>query len=195
MRRLVVALVVAVLALSLAGCGGGEEPPATTAPTTQVPPPPPGTAVPTAEATDNRSFMATETFVPFTIAGDMPVAVQERLDTNQAMLLLFFNKEQESTDEVRSQVNEVLDDYRGNIDLIAYDLGKYTTTVDGVVSVEDEGLNADEKGKEAVGFARQVGVDHVPYIVIVDNQGYKIFWSRGFIDTELLGRQVYRATR
>jgi hypothetical protein len=40
-----------------------------------------------------------------------------------------------------------------------------------------------------------LNVDHVPYIIIVDDQGYEVFRHRGFIDSELLERQVQRAGR
>lgn len=201
MRRLVVALVAATVALTLAGCGGGgEEAPTTTAPTTTQPPAAPAAAPVAAgrpgETTIDRSTMSTESFVPFQIEGDMPLAVKERLDTEQAMLIFFYNGAQKSTDDLRSQVNAVLDEYRGNIDLITYDLGKYTSTnATGIAIVDVEKLAGDEKGKEAVRFARQVGVNHLPYIIIVDNQGFKIFTVWGFIDEQLLSRQVYRATR
>jgi glutaredoxin len=142
----------------------------------------------------DRSEATSETFEPFPEGADIPAAVAERLDRKQAMLLLFYNSAQKQTDDLREQVDSVVSDNKGLIDLITYDLGKYTSVdAEGNVKVKEEDLSADEKAQEAVRFAREIGVDQVPYIVIVDDQGYRIFWSRGFIDAELLERQVQRA--
>jgi hypothetical protein len=198
MRRLVVAALVALLALSVAGCGGGgeEEAAAPPADSAAVPAPPPADTDVNAVPIANRSEAASETFEPFPDTIEIPEAVAERLDRKQAMLLLFYNGAQEQTDDLRSQVDAVIDDNLGLIDLISYDLGKYTSIdSDGIVVVKEEELAEDANAQQAVSLARELGVDHVPYIVIVDDQGYRIFWSRGFIDTDLLERQVQRAAR
>lgn len=195
MRRLVVVLLVATLSLIIAGCGGGGA-------ETTPPPASTGTGVVTtpnlAGATQgitDRSALSTETFKPF-VAEDMPADVQKLLDTKQAMLLFFYNPAQLQTDDLRSQINAVIKQNRGNIDLLTFDLSKYSSMdASGNVQVDTDALLADKKSVEAVRFAKDIGVDYVPYIVIVDDQGYEIFWSRGFIDAQLLERQVQRAVR
>ncbi|HSK46398.1 MAG TPA: hypothetical protein VLA05_00165 [Coriobacteriia bacterium] len=197
MRRLVAALLVAFLALTLVGCGGGGEEEAAAPPPEQAAPAPAPAPVDgqVASPIADRSDLSGEVFVPFPTGEGVPSAVQERLDTNQAMLLLFFNADQEVTDEVRDEVDKVAEDNRGLIDLLTYDVGKSTkVNSDGEVVIDEQELTNDPSGQEAVRFAHEIGVDHLPYIVIVDEQGYEIFWSRGFIDAELLDRQVERAT-
>lgn len=202
MRRLVAATLAALMLLTLVGCGGGgEEQAADTGATEQSAQPAPAPApAPTggtiAVADIDRSALSTETFEPFTIEGELPPAVATRLQTKQAMLLFFYNNELEVTDDLRDEIDRVVDDNRGNIDLLTYDLSKHTDlNEDGSVKIDTAKLQGDPRGQQAVRFAREVGVDHVPYILIIDDQGYKIFWSRGFIDAELLERQVQRAAR
>jgi hypothetical protein len=186
--------------LSIVGCGGGgaEQPPAPadtgSASPAAAPAAPGGGGVPVAQITD-RSDLTTESFIPFKVEG-VPAEVQQRLDTKQAMLLFFFNSAQLQTDDLRSQINIVIKQNQGNIDLLSYDLSKYTSfDASGNVEVDQAGLLQDKKAMEAVKFGRAVGVDQVPYIVIIDDQGYRIFTGRGFLDAKTLGREVQRAVR
>lgn len=198
MRRLVAATVVVLLAFTLVGCGGGGGGEETAAPEQQAPPAAPAaprTGLPTTPIED-RSIESTETFVPFSSVDATPPAVEQRLRTKQAMLLFFYDSSMQVSDDDREQVEEVVSNNRGAIDLITYDLGKYVSVnAQGEVEIEEENIAGDENAKLAVRFARVVGVTHLPYIVIVDDQGYQIFWSRGFVDAQLLERQVERATR
>lgn len=201
MRRLVAAVFVAALALTLAGCGGGGEEQASTpppaeqaaAPAAPAPAPTDGQAV---AAIDDRSDLSAEVFTKFPADESMPAAVQERLDAGQAMILFFYNPDQEVTDETKHAVEKVADNNRGLVDLLTYNVGKATkVNSDGEVVVDDEALTDDTGSQEAVRLAHLVGVDHLPYIVVVDEQGYEIFWSRGFIDADLLDRQAERAAQ
>lgn len=196
MRRLVAALIVVLLAFTLVGCGGGgEEEPATDQAATEAPP---TTAPvnPDAAPIEDRSIESSETFFPFSSKDATPSAVEQRLNTKQPMLLFFYDSSLQVADDVRDQVDEVVSNNRGAIDLITYDLGKYVSVNEsGVVEVEREAITNDENAKQAVRFARVVGVTHLPYIIIVDDQGYQIYWGRGFQDAQLLERQVVRATR
>ncbi len=195
MRRLVVALIAALTVLSLAGCGGGGEAPP---PEAATPAPAPVTAAaPAAEIPnplDDRSSLSTETWVPFSVEGTLPVAVQQRLDEKQAMILFFYNGAQAQTDDLREQVDTAVEDNAGQIDLLAYDLGK-ATSIDknGVVVVDETQLAAGSPAAEAARLARQVGVKQTPYLMIIDDQGYLIFWNIGYIDSDLLTRQIQRA--
>jgi thioredoxin-related protein len=190
-------MLAAFLALGLVGCGG-EEPPAETPTDAAAPAPAPapapaadGGAAPVAD----RSDLSAEVFVPFPNDDSVPAAVKERLDNNQAMLLFFYNSEQEVTDDLRAEIDKVAEDNKGLVDLLTYNVGKNTKIdAEGNVVVDPELAN-DENAQEAVQFAHQIGVDHLPYVVVVDEQGYEIFYSRGFIDEELLGRQVERAAQ
>lgn len=199
MRRLVAAMLVAFVALTLVGCGGGgEEEAADTGTEAAAPAPAPAPAPVTAEGASpvaDRSDLSAEVFEPFPNDDSVPSAIKERLDNNQAMLLFFYNSEQDVTNDVRKEIDKVAEDNNGLIDLLTYNVGKNTKVdSEGNVVVDPE-LTNDENAQEAVKFAHQIGVDHLPYVVVVDEQGYEIFYSRGFIDEELLGRQVERAAQ
>jgi hypothetical protein len=197
MRRLVAALLVALLAFTLVGCGGGGEEEAAAPPADQAAAPPPAPVDPAVVVpVADRSAATSETFEPFPTGDAVPAPVLERLKTKQAMLLFFYNSGQDVTDDVRDQIDTVVADNQGLIDLITYDLGKSTSVNEvGQVVVDEGKLSEDESGQQAVHFAKTVGVDHTPYIIIVDEQGYQIFWARGFIDAESLERQVQRAAQ
>lgn len=198
MRRLVAALLVVMLAFTLVGCGGGgEEEAADQGATEQAAAPAPAPAPTGDEAVSpisDRSDLSEEMFEPLPNGEDVPQSVTDRLADGQAMMLLFYNSDQDVTDDLRKQVDIVAEDNTGMIDLLTYNLGK-STEVDetGKVVVDEEELLDDPKGQEAVNFARLLEVDHVPTLIVVDEQGYQIFKSRGYIDAELLERQVERA--
>jgi hypothetical protein len=199
MRRLVAALLVVLLAFTLVGCGGGGEEEAADqgATTDQAAAPAPAPAPTGDEAVSpvaDRSNLSEELFEPMPNGEGVPQSVTDRLADGQAMMLLFYNSDQDVTNDLRKQVDTVAEDNTGMIDLLTYNLGK-STEVDetGKVVVDEEELTDDPKGQEAVRFARLLEIDHVPTLIVVDEQGYQIFKSRGFIDAELLERQVERA--
>lgn len=194
-RRLVAALLVVLLAFSLAGCGGSEEAPAAPDDTAV---PPPVEAVPVEAAEPDRSNVETEVFEPFPPGDFVPVEVAKRLDKKpiQPMLLFFFGQKSLETDNLKAAIDEVMDENRGAIDLIAFDLGQYTSVNDkGEVTVKDAKLADDETAKRAAMLARELEVRYTPSIVLVDEQGYIIFKWRGFLDAEMLGRQVDRTKK
>jgi len=192
-------MLVAFVALALVGCGGGGEEQAADTGTNAAAPAPAPAPAPTpaggapASPVADRSDLSAEVFIPFPNDDSVPSAILERLENNQAMLLFFYNSEQDVTNDVRKEIDKVAEDNNGLIDLLTYNVGKNTKVdANGNVVVDPELAN-DENAQEAVQLAHQIGVDHLPYVVIVDEQGYEIFYSRGFIDEELLGRQVERA--
>lgn len=195
MRRLVVALFVAFVAFALVGCGGGggaEEPADTEAAQVQAPAAP---AAADETPIDDRSATTSETFEPFPAGEAVPTSVADRLAEGEPMLLFFFNDDQRASNDVRTEVNRAMADNRGKIDLLSYDLGKYTSIdASGTIEADEDDLDADEKAQEAVRLARALGVDGTPYVAIVDDQGYLIFHSRGYIDQELLNRQIERVS-
>lgn len=197
-RRLVVAALVALLAFSLVGCGGGGEEEAAP-PADQAAAPAPDAApapVPTegGPAIADRSAEETTVFEPFPTGDFVPAEVTQRLKMvpKQPMILFFYDDAQAETDDARAEVVEVRDDNRGAVDLLEYNIGKYTSiNTSGVASVSGK-LNQDEKAKQAITLARELGVKFTPFVVVVDDQGYVIFKWRGYISAEMLGRQVDR---
>lgn len=189
-RRLVVAACVALMALTLVGCGGGEEP----APTTTTAPPPPPSAAPVATNIADRSREESAVFAPLPTGDFLPAEVAQRLQAvpKQPMILFFYDDAQLETDDARKEVVAARDANRGAIDLIEYNLGEYTSVdASGVVTV-DTALDEDEPGQQAVRLAREIGVNYTPYGVIIDDQGYMIFRWRGYIDAQILEEQVAR---
>ncbi len=195
--RLVAALLAALLAVALVGCGGGaEETPDTDAAETPVETPAPAPADGDEALVANRSDLSEEVFEQFPSGEDVPEAIAKRLEEGKAMLLFFYGSDQPSTNDLRAEVNAVSSANRGLIDLVSYDLSKNVEIdKDGNAKVDEDKLEGDEAAKQAARLASVLGVDHVPYIVIVDEQGYVIFRSRGFIDQELLERQVQRTSK
>ncbi|MCL2503725.1 MAG: hypothetical protein FWE94_03830 [Coriobacteriia bacterium] len=227
-RRLVVAFFVALLAVTLVGCGGGggqtEEPAVSEAGEAGAAQPVAPKADPNAGVAANRSDLWKEYTEPNPFLRgsdgkdiskeDIPDAVVKRLESGKAMMLFFYHSDRPETrhpeyypaaqypvtDDLRSQVATVATANRGLIDLLTYDLGTAVKlNEDGKVTVNEKPLENDKNDKSpqaaiAVRFARAIGVDHVPYILIIDEKGNTIFWSRGFIDKELLERQVQRVS-
>lgn len=196
-RRLVAALLVAMLAFALTGCGGGsEEAPA--APAEGEAPPAPVAEVPAEEEPLDRSNVDGETFEAFPIGDFVPEAVAKRLDAKpvQPMLLFFYDDSERETANVKEAVEAAVAENRGAIDLISFDLGQYTSVNDkGEVTVKESKLADDENAKQAVMLARELKVRYAPSIVLVDDQGYVIFKWRGYIDADMLARQVDRTKK
>ena len=183
MRRIVVALAIAVLALALVGCGGGgeaEEPPAET-PAEQPPVAPAAPELP-AYVTDrsvNDNDMEPAPFPSFT-ATETPAVFTDKLDADRAMLILFYDPAQQVTATLRPEVDAVMDDYRGLIDLVTFDVGGDEDSAD---------------TKRAVSYATELGVDSTPYVLVVDQGGFIIWRWKGYVDRDYIGREVERASK
>lgn len=195
MRRLVAALLVVLVALTLVGCGGGEEDPAAT-----TPPPAPAPA-PAAEPAEDlgpipdRSAEESAVFEPFPLTEDVPTELAKAIGEKRPTIILFIDSAQKDTNDIKSEVNAVVEDNQGLVDLFVYDLGKYASVrPDGTIVVESDDLNADATAKSAVRLAQELEVNFTPYIFVTDDQGYMIYKHSGYLDRELLGAQVQRVT-
>jgi hypothetical protein len=180
MRRIAVALVVALFALTLAGCGGTADTP-TQQPTTPAQPTP---AAPQAEPLVDRSPVevgAPETF-PSLETTPPPAIVQQKLDAKRPMLLFFYDSAQEITAPQRAEVDAVMREYRGLIDLVTFDVTSGSAAAPG------------DAAQAAATFAGQLGIKSTPYIVIVNDERTITWRWLGFIDRELIGREVLSAT-
>lgn len=185
MRRIVVAFVVAALAFVLAGCGGGaEEAPAADAaadPAAAAPAPAAAPVVP-AYMTDRSANLdeATPTVFPSFTSTITPSAFQAKLDARRPMAILFYDSKQLVTGDVRGEMDAVIADYRGLIDLVTFDVS---------------GAGDQKAAEAATMYAAELGVQSTPHILIVDRNAFIIWQWRGFADRETLGREVERATR
>lgn len=182
MRRIVVAFVVLSMTFVVAGCGGAEEPAADTAGEGTAP-----VVAPVADATPevvDRSPV--ETGYPVKFPGitsvESPAAIQQKLDDGQPMVLFFYDGTQLVTKDQRTELDAALAEYRGLIDLVSFN----------VASSTDSEASADAQIAAAV--ASDLGVSATPYILLVDGNGFITWRYKGYVDREVIGREVLRAT-
>ena len=182
MRKIVAALVVALLALTLVGCGGGEEAATeeTAATTTEPAPVATGTEeVPAADRSANDSDIAPGPFPSFTTT-ETPAVFAEKLEQGRPMIIVFYDDAQQVTGSVLAEVDAVMTEYRGLADLITFNVGGDQNSPDVLA---------------AVTYASELGVASTPYIIVVDGGGYITWRSKGYGEQKVIQREVERATR
>lgn len=180
MRTLVVALVAALLALTLAGCGGGaEEPAAAPTPPAQTPAPAASVEATEADRSANDSDVLPARFPSFTTT-ITPAVFTEKLDAGRPMLIFFFDSAQQVTADTRAEVDAVMGDYRGLIDYVVFDVTGAGTAPEAAAGVQ---------------YASELAADGTPYILVVDKAGYITWRSKGYAERKIIGREVERATR
>lgn len=184
MRRIVVAIVVALLAFTVVGCGAAEDTAAGDAPATEEPEaaPAPAEAEGPEYLTDrsaNDDDIAPAPFPSFTTTLT-PHAFQAKLDAGRAMIIYFYDSEQLVTDDVREEIDAVVDDYRGLIDMVTFDVSG----------------NGDATAAEAATmYANELGVTSTPYTLIVDRDSFITWRWKGYAESGVIKREVERATR
>lgn len=189
MRRLFAALLVAALAFSLAACGGGGGATTETAEpdpaAEEAPAPPAAAAAPT--VVDASPTESTEV-VQFPTGGDVatitPTAVRENLEGDQAQLIFFFDSTQVETDDVRDEIDAALDDYRGLVAFVSFDMSK----------AAPKGKSGDPELAKAALLADYLKVANTPYILLVDDQGFITWRWRGPVDRAVIDRELRRAS-
>lgn len=188
MRRIVVALVVAAVVLTVAGCGGGggaAEPTDTAAEQPPAQQPPAEPAEPT-YMTDRSATEADKTPAPFPsfVTTETPAVFRDRLDAKRPMIVFFFDPAQGTTNDVRAEIDAVMKEYRGLIDLVTFNIGE-----------KDAQGAPTESAKNAVVYASELGVNSTPYIVVVDRGGFITWRWKGFVERGYIEREVERATQ
>lgn len=206
MRRLVVVGIVAALALSLAGCGGGGSQTASSqqsgsvAVQTKAPGGSSGASSIAAASTptsDTLSPQEPQLFVAFPTGAEVvPEVIRQRLDARQPMLIYFYDSAQTTSVDQSASIAAALADYRGLIDLVSFDTGKYVTTDESGTVTVAPGMEKDAVAQQVANLlgADQLNVKFTPYIVFVDRQGYITYRFRGPVDSAILEREVLRAT-
>ncbi len=202
MRRLIVVVIAVLMVLSLAACGGGDEaaaPEGEVAVQTQGSvPAPSGAAIAESLASSNTlSPQEAQVFEPFpTDEEALPDVIKERLDASRPMVVYFYDATQKTTDDQRAEIDAVLADYRGLIDLVSFDVSKYVTTDTSGTITAKPGLTDDVTAKQVATLlgSDYLDVNFTPYVVFVDRQGYITWRARSFIDSALIEREVLRAT-
>lgn len=184
MRKWVLAIVVACLAVVLVGCGGGGAAQQTDAGTGTGAAPAPAAKAAEEVIADKSPVETTLTPTPFpsTLSTALPEAVQKKLDAGRPMLMFFYDTTEVETKEQRAEIDAVLKEYRGLIDLVTFDV------------TAKPGKPAPEAAKVAVSLADDLGIKGTPYIVIVDKNGFITWRWLGYVDRDLIEREVLRAT-
>lgn len=182
MQKFVVAVLVAVLALTLVGCGGGGDAATTEQPADAAAEKP--AAAPAAEEavvdrSANDSDIAPGPFPSFSTT-DTPAVFAEKLAQGRPMLIVFYDDAQQVTPDLLAEVAAVMERYRGLIDLIEFSVGGDTNSPD---------------VQAAVTYASELGVASTPYLLVVDGGGYITWRSKGFAERTIIQREVERATR
>ncbi|MDH4140283.1 MAG: hypothetical protein OEV43_06895 [Coriobacteriia bacterium] len=203
MRRLVAAMIAALMLLSLVGCGGGDGGGEGTA---EQPPAAAPVAAPAAGGDEVLDLDETppegQVYMPLPTSEDvLTEEISQRLETDQPMIVYFFDSSQKTTNDQDAEIDPVMKDYRGLIDLVKYDVGKYVSTdASGAITVKETALMEGAEDETALKVARLISKDYLavsftPYIVLVDSHGYIVFRFRGPIDRDFLEQQVLRATQ
>ena len=184
MRRIVAVMALVAVAFSVVACGGGGA--ETTATTTSSTPAKAPVKKPTAAAPTDKSPKQVVTNEQFpTDPTSVPTSVLDRLKAKQPMLVYFYDSSDAVTNDERAQIDEVMEDYRGLIDLVAYDVRTGPTSA---TTPTDPAL------KKAMELAGLLKVTYQPYVLFVDKYGRITGRFSGFVDSKLLEREVLRAT-
>jgi hypothetical protein len=181
MRKIAAVIVVAMLAFVLTGCGGGaDEPVATDTPAVDVPAP----AVVEPVAVTDRSQIESGFPAPFPAieSTTMPTALQSKLDAKRPLLIYFYDSTLPESAVIRTEIDAVLSDNRGLIDLVTFDLG-----------AKKSGAYTAGAQAGAV-LAAELNANRPPYIVLVDGNQNITWRFRGYVDRDIIGREVLRAT-
>jgi len=133
-------------------------------------------------------------FVKFPVAEGTPQAIADAIAEKQPLIIFFFDPDQRVTNDVRAQINTVIEDNTGLVELYSYNLGEFASVdSDGLVQEDAAALEQDSAGQATVALARELGVKFTPHLTVVDSQGYIIFQHSGFLDADMIERQVQRA--
>ncbi|PKQ20369.1 MAG: hypothetical protein CVT66_05195 [Actinobacteria bacterium HGW-Actinobacteria-6] len=181
MRKIAAVLVVAMLAFVLAGCGGGTDETATTE-TPAVDAPAPAVAVPVAVTDRSQIESGFPAQFPAIESTTMPTALQSKLDAKRPLLIYFYDSTLPESAIVRTEIDVVLSDNRGLIDLVTFDLG-----------AKKAGAYTEGALLGAV-LASELNADRPPYIILVDSKQNITWRFRGYVDRDVIDREVLRAT-
>ncbi len=198
MRRLVAVMVLVALAFTLVACGGGGDDAPAEGEAAAPAPAPASTA--SNEDEDERpdySPVEEEVFTAFpTDAEVTPQVILDRLEAGQPMLIYFYDDAQSLTTDQSEAVDAVMADYRGLIDLVSFNLGKYSTTdEEGKITIDPDLLD-DEVSQQVSRLIGEQYLDirYTPFFIFVNEDGMIVARIRGPVDNKMLERQVLRAT-
>lgn len=188
MRRLVVALVMVMVATSLAGCA---------APVTSSQAPPVAVATATvAVPVSSDKLSPTQTVLPGervpADAGVAPQVILDKIAAKQPMLLFWYDPTTQVAAGQRAEIDAVMKKYRGMIELVTFD---YTAGLPAVDPATGKPSAVPSETAKAEMWTASMRVNTTPYIVLVDRYGRVVYRFAGFVDRGLLERETIRATQ
>lgn len=190
--------------ISISGCGGGNaggdaQPPGGATPAPASAPAPASPSGAEAQGEDNvLSPQPEQVFEPFpSDEAIVPKAILDRLSAKQPMLVLFYDPAQKITDDQRAAIDAAMKEYRGLIDLVSFDIGKYVTSTETGTITMKPGITADENANKVARLLNSdnLNITYTPYIIFVDAQGYITHRYRGYVDEKAIEREILRATQ
>lgn len=185
-----------VLALTLSGCGGGDQagqqPTGDTGASGGATGGATGGAAPQATAPAGGATSDLSPKEPVSSGETLPLkpeatpeAVEKAVQARQPLLLFFYEGTSGVTSDQKAEVDAAVKKYRGLIDVVSYDVSLPT----------DTGDSAGQEQQKAILFATQLNVKTTPYIIITDPDGLISARFRGFVDAQLIEREILRATQ
>ncbi len=119
---------------------------------------------------------------PSVLSTALPEELSARLDAGRPMVLFFYDTTEPETKAVRAELDAVLKENRGLVDLVTFDV------------TQADGTEPSPTAKQAAVLAIDLGVKGTPYIIVVDRNGFITWRMLGFVDRDVIGREVLRAT-
>lgn len=191
MRRLVAALVILMVAASLAACGG-------TAGDTAAPAAPAATAPASADASTpvpsdiDSPTQTVQPYQQFPIdRSQVPTSVLEKLANKMPVVLYWYDPTTQASKDQGAEFNAIMPKYRGLIELESIDYTEALAST-GVPS------ELPATGATTTKYALMTGllkVTTTPYVMFVDRFGRITYRYAGFVDRTLLEREILRATQ
>jgi hypothetical protein len=185
---IMIALVVAALALSLLGCSSAPPKANVKAATVKDAPSTPKAPTPVS-ATNLLSPAEPGTGTPFPTGSQTPKVVTDHLTSKTPMLVYFFDPKQSTSKDQRREIDAAMKEYRGMIDLVAFDV---TGALPDPVTNE---RSKDPVAQQVALLTQDLQLGFTPYVVLVDKQGMMTGRYRGYLDRALLDREILKATQ
>jgi hypothetical protein len=197
-RRLVAALILAAVVVSLAGCSSSSPPVPAPVPVTPSP-----AANPSAVGADGKPLTPTtvsetnklsppeggaNALFPST-PSRVPTVVVDHIAAKQPMIVLFYDPGQSSSKAQRTEIDAAIGQYRGLIDLVAFDV---TGALPDPVTKK---ANTDKAVTDVANLVQDLKIGFTPYVVLVDKRGVMTGRYRGFVDRAMLQREILKATQ
>lgn len=175
-KALVLAFIVVIFSLILAGCGGGA-PEESSTPSTDSQQTQTTTATPTGTSSATTSTETPKAKVPrkFEFTKDsLPHAFEKALKDSEITIVAFYNPDDSISNKVQTIVEDVVvsPDYADQIKYLSYEIsGKTTAAVAKLTTV--------------------LGAKFLPNITIIDGNGNIVFEDSGYTNSEYFSHALY----